>query len=171
MPRRSTTHQRTILDKTLVVDNGGFSIKAGFASSTPSLDDCHIVPNCFARERDKKAWVGSEIEACRDFGEMAFRRPVEKGYVVNWEAEKAIWDSTFLNPNSTLSVSEWDCLCECNIYILMINQCDPHETNLVLTEAPNTTAALQSNCDQIVFEEYEFATYSRQIGQETQDQS
>ncbi|KAL8660741.1 MAG: hypothetical protein Q9202_006252 [Teloschistes flavicans] len=145
MPRRSTTHQRTILDKTLVVDNGGFSIKAGFASSTPSLDDCHIVPNCFARERDKKVWVGTEIEACRDFGEMAFRRPVEKGYVVNWEAEKAIWDSTFLNPKSTLS-------------------CDPHETNLVLTEAPNTTAALQSNCDQIVYEEYEFATYSRHIG-------
>ncbi|KAL8639128.1 MAG: hypothetical protein Q9228_003801 [Teloschistes exilis] len=145
MPRRSTTHQRTILDRTLVVDNGAFSIKAGFASSTPSLDDCHIVPNCLARERDKKIWVGSEIEACRDFGEMAFRRPVEKGYVVNWEAEKAVWDSTFLNPKSKLS-------------------CDPQETNLILTEAPNTTAALQTNCDQVIFEEYEFATYSRHIG-------
>ncbi|KAL9579471.1 MAG: hypothetical protein Q9212_005093, partial [Teloschistes hypoglaucus] len=145
MPRRSTPHQRSILDRTLVVDNGAFSIKAGFVSSTPNLDDCHIIPNCLARERDKKIWVGSEIEACRDFGEMAFRRPVEKGYVVNWEAEKAIWDSTFLNPKSKLS-------------------CDPDETNLILTEAPNTTAALQSNCDQIIFEEYEFATYSRHIG-------
>ena len=36
--------------------------------------------------------------------------------------------------------------------------------NLVLTEAPNTPAALQSNCDQVVFEEYEFATYSRHVG-------
>ncbi|KAL8627585.1 hypothetical protein Q9189_006707 [Teloschistes chrysophthalmus] len=145
MPRRSTPHQRSILDRTLVVDNGAFTIKAGFASPTPNLDDCHIIPNCLARERDKKIWVGSEIETCRDFGEMAFRRPVEKGYVVNWEAEKAVWDSTFMNPKSKLS-------------------CDPDETNLILTEAPNTTAALQSNCDQIIFEEYEFATYSRHIG-------
>ncbi|KAI4247958.1 MAG: hypothetical protein L6R42_009444, partial [Xanthoria sp. 1 TBL-2021] len=97
------------------------------------------------RERDKKVWVGSEIESIRDFGEVAFRRPVEKGYLVNWEAEKAVWDSMFLTQKSRL-------------------HCDPHDTNLVLTEAPNTTAALQTNCDQVVFEEYEFASYSRHIG-------
>ncbi|KAL8690419.1 MAG: hypothetical protein Q9218_004131 [Villophora microphyllina] len=143
MPRRSTVHQQTLPDISLVVDNGAFSIKAGFVSSpnpgnaltSSSLDDCQIIPNCLARERDRKVWVGSEIEAVQDFGEMAFRRPVEKGYLVNWEAEKAIWDSTFLDPKSRLSV-----------------------------KAPNTTAALQSNCDQVIFEEYEFATYSRHIG-------
>ena len=31
----------------------------------------------------------------------------------------------------------------------------------MLTEAPNTPAALQKNCDEVVFEEYEFASYSR----------
>lgn len=45
-----------------------------------------------------------------------------------------------------------------------LSQCDPHETNLLLAEAPSTPSALQSNCDQIVFEEYEFASYSRFIG-------
>ncbi|KAL8731984.1 MAG: hypothetical protein Q9181_004121 [Wetmoreana brouardii] len=145
MPRRRTAHQQTLSDRTLIVDNGAYTIKSGFVSSVPSLDDCHILPNCLARERDKKVWVGSEIEACRDFGEMAFRRPVEKGYLVNWEAEKAVWDSMMLDPKSKLS-------------------CDPHDTNLILTEAPNTTAALQANSDQVIFEEYEFTTYSRQIG-------
>ncbi|KAL8949404.1 MAG: hypothetical protein Q9222_004488 [Ikaeria aurantiellina] len=144
-PRRSNVHSQTLPNKTLVIDNGAYTIKAGISTSSPTLEDCHIIPNCLARERDRKVWVGSEIETCRDFGEMAFRRPVEKGYLVNWEAEKAIWDSSFRDPRSKL-------------------HCDPQETNLVLTEAPNTPAALQTNCDQVVFEEYEFATYSRHTG-------
>ncbi|KAL8996712.1 MAG: hypothetical protein Q9169_003827 [Polycauliona sp. 2 TL-2023] len=145
MPRRSTVHEKALPDRTLVVDNGAHTLKAGFSSSSPSPQDCQIIPNCLARERDKKVWVGSEIEGIRDFGEVTFRRPVEKGYVVNWEAEKAVWDSTFLAQKSAL-------------------HCDPRDTNLILTESPNTTAALQTNCDQVVFEEYEFASYSRHIG-------
>jgi actin-related protein 6 len=43
-------------------------------------------------------------------------------------------------------------------------QCDPHETNLVLTEAPNCPQALQTNCDQMIFEEFEFASYCRHVG-------
>ncbi|KAL8672701.1 MAG: hypothetical protein Q9168_002861 [Polycauliona sp. 1 TL-2023] len=145
MPRRSTVHEKTLPARTLVVDNGAYTLKAGFSSPSPSLEDCHKIPNCLARERDKKVWVCSEIEKIRDLGEVAFRRPVEKGFVVNWDAEKAIWDSTFLAKKSAL-------------------YCDPHDTNLILTESPNTTAALQSNCDQVVFEEYEFTSYSRHIG-------
>lgn len=48
--------------------------------------------------------------------------------------------------------------------MLSFSKCDPHNTNLLLTEAPNAPVALQSNCDQIVFEEYEFAAYYRCIG-------
>ena len=107
MPRRSTVHEQPLPEKTLIVDNGAFTIKAGFSTPSPSLDDCHIIPNCLARERDRKVWVGAEVYGCRDFGEMTFRRPVEKGYLVNWEAEKAIWDSTFLDAKSKLHVSEY----------------------------------------------------------------
>ncbi|KAI4121874.1 MAG: hypothetical protein LQ338_006117 [Usnochroma carphineum] len=145
MPRRSTIHEQPLPPKTLVVDNGAYTIKAGFAAPVPDASDCHVIPNCIARERDKKVWVGAELESCRDFGEMAFRRPVEKGYLVNWEVEKTIWDSIFLDGRSKL-------------------YCDPHSTNLILTEASNTMAALQTNCDQVVFEEYGFASYSRHIG-------
>jgi actin-related protein len=35
---------------------------------------------------------------------MAFRRPVEKGYLVNWEAEKEIWDRMFLDEGSVVHV-------------------------------------------------------------------
>ncbi|KAL9097599.1 MAG: hypothetical protein Q9165_000496 [Trypethelium subeluteriae] len=145
-PRQSKTAPKALAGRTLVVDNGAYTIKAGYASQTPNPDeDCHIIPNCIARSRDKRIYVGAQLEECRDFGEMAFRRPVEKGYLVGWEAEKEIWEQSFFYQNAKL-------------------KCDPHETNLLLTEAPNAPQPLQSNCDQIVFEEFEFASYYRCMG-------
>ncbi len=43
-------------------------------------------------------------------------------------------------------------------------ECDPKETNLLLTEKPNCPKELQKNCDEIVFEQFEFAAYYRCIG-------
>lgn len=86
-------------NKTLVLDNGGYTIKAGLVAPTsahPSYDDCHVLDNCIARStRDKLTYVGSDLAGCKDFGELAFRRPVEKGFIVNWEAERAIWEHEF----------------------------------------------------------------------------
>jgi hypothetical protein len=64
--------------RTLVVDNGSYTIKAGFAKASSSYDDCHIIPNCIVRSRDRRVLVGTQLESCRDYGGMAFRRPVEK---------------------------------------------------------------------------------------------
>ncbi|CZR66348.1 related to actin-like protein [Phialocephala subalpina] len=131
--------------KTLVLDNGAHTIKAGFSglgieSPTPS-----IIPNCLARDRDKKVYIGSSLSACKDFSEIVFRRPVEKGYLVNWEAEKEIWEHEFFDAKAPL-------------------HCDPKETGLILTEAPNALPALQTFCDQVVFEEFGFARYLRCLG-------
>ena len=76
---------------------------------------------------------------------MAFRRPVEKGYIVNWEAQKEIWDHEFFDDKAP-------------------QKCDPSETRLILAEQPNSLPALQNNCDQMVFEEYQFASYYRGTG-------
>ncbi|KAF2500421.1 Actin/actin-like protein [Lophium mytilinum] len=136
-----------VATQTLVLDNGACTLKAGFASAAaaPSYDDCRIIPNCIAKGRDKRVYIASDLEKCTNFGEMAFRRPVERGFIVNWEAEKAIWEHEFLEGKGGLG-------------------CDPKETNLVLAEAPNCPVQLQKNCDEMVFEEFEFATYYRSIG-------
>jgi actin-related protein 6 len=105
-----------------------------------------LIPNCIARDRHRKTYVGSELERCKDFGEIALRRPVEKGFVVNWEAEKEIWDREFFDEKAGL-------------------RCDPAESRLVLTEQPNALPALQGQADQMVFEEYGFASYVRGIGE------
>jgi hypothetical protein len=98
-PKSSKKSAAAPPNKTLVLDNGAYSIKAGLISSAsaPTYDDCRVIPNCIARStRDKRTYVGAELDSCKDFGELAFRRPVEKGFIVNWEAEKAIWEHEFM---------------------------------------------------------------------------
>lgn len=129
--------------RTLVLDNGAYTMKAEFSSPSsdpPTLPK--IIPNCMARDREKKVYIGAQLERCKDFGEIVFRRPVEKGYLVNWEAEKEIWEHEFFYDKASL-------------------HCDPKETGLILTEAPNALPVLQTNCDQVVFEEFGFARYYR----------
>lgn len=103
-PKGSRKSVGTTPNKTLVLDNGAYTIKAGhvFLSTDPSYEDCAVIPNCIARStRDKRTYIGSELEICKDFGELTFRWPVEKGFIVNWEAEKAIWEREFINTSVT----------------------------------------------------------------------
>lgn len=131
--------------RTLVVDNGAQTIKAGFSGPEVTSPMASIIPNCLARDRDKKVYIGSSLSSCKDFSEIVFRRPVEKGYLVNWEAQKEIWEHEFFDAKANL-------------------HCDPKETGLILAEAPNTLPALQTFCDQVIFEEFGFARYLRCLG-------
>lgn len=103
-PKKQATAASAIKNTTLLIDNGAYTMKAGFVSSEPGLHDCHLIPNCIARDRERKVWIGSQLENAKDFGEMAFRRPVEKGYLVNWEGEKAVWNQAFFSQNAPLKV-------------------------------------------------------------------
>ena len=126
--------------KTLILDNGAHTLKAGFSTDAAP----RVVPNCLARDRARRVYVGSELSQCRDFGEVDFRRPVDKGFIVNWEAQKEVWDAELFGEKGL--------------------GCEPAETRLILAEPPNGLPALQANCDQMVFEEFRFASYYRAIG-------
>jgi actin-related protein 6 len=165
MPRQSKANELSFPQQTLVVDNGAYTIKAGFASASPDPNtDCHIIPNCLGKSRDNRVYVGAQLEDCTDFGDMAFRRPVQKGFLVNWEAEREIWDKSFFDKNAKVKVLRMYFYKSLQGRLILFHQCDPHETNLILTEAPSCPAALQTNCDQMVFEEFEFAAYRRCVG-------
>lgn len=111
MPRPGKTREHPLPDNTLVVDNGAFTIKAGFISDATQNPNCQVIPNCIARDREKRVWIGSQLSNCKDFGELVFRRPVEKGYLVNWEAEKAVWDQSFFDKGAKLKVKQIDRIC------------------------------------------------------------
>ena len=125
---------------TLVLDNGAATIKAGVVHDG-KFSDPRLIPNVIARDRARKVYVASELEKCRDFGEIQFRRPVEKGFIVNWEAQKEIWDREVFEDGF-----------------------EPGSSRLILAEPPNGLPILQTNCDQIIFEEYGFESYYRGIG-------
>ncbi|KAG5999687.1 Actin- protein 6 [Claviceps pusilla] len=128
---------------TLVLDNGADTLKAGVVANG-EISVPRIIPNCIARDRSRKIYLASELSKCRDYGEIQLRRPVERGFIVNWEAQKEIWDQELFEHGAT--------------------RCDPAETRLILSEPPNGLPVLQTNCDQVVFEEYGFQSYYRGIG-------
>lgn len=132
----------TLDQKVLVIDNGSYDIKIGYASQ--EVAEPLQVPNCIARSKDRKTFVGDELSNCRDFAGLTFRRPHEKGQLVSWETQKAIWDSIFWGKKRRLGMVV-----------------DPSNSCLILTESPMTLPTLSSNMDQIVFEEYGFESYYR----------
>jgi actin-related protein 6 len=76
--------------------------------------------NYSARGKDRRLWVGDQIDYCLELSSLSYRRPIDKafflqikvnisavlnlsywftrrlqGYVVNWEVEKEVWDRAF----------------------------------------------------------------------------
>jgi len=109
MPAAVKASPSATSSQTLIIDNGGHTIKAGFSSTTSAAEDCRIIPNCIARgrvgPRSHRIYIADQLDECKDFAEMAFRRPVEKGYVTNWEGELEIWKQAFLDSDAKTYVS------------------------------------------------------------------
>lgn len=153
---------QSLPDRTFIIDNGAHTLKAGYAPTPASLTStednisdslapCILVPNALTRVRDGQVYIGTQLDThITDWNEAFFRRPVEKGFIVNWEAQRAIWDHSFFD-EKTARRTELRCT-------------DPVDTTLILTEAPNAMAALQKNADEIVMEEWGFGGYMRCVG-------
>ena len=153
--RPTSSHANVKLpEKTFVLDNGAHSIKAGFAPSqalpdTDILLSCKVIPNCLVRTRDRKTYIAAETTKITQWTEAVYRRPLEHGQIVSWEAQKEIWDHSFFDPKTSQS----------EIYIE-----DAASTTLLLTEAANTIPVLSKNADEVIMEEWGFGGYLRCIG-------
>ncbi|KAK9474644.1 actin family [Dipodascopsis tothii] len=125
--------------RTFILDNGAHTIKAGYAGSEAPA----VIPNCIARSKTRGVFVADEINSrLKDQSGVDFRRPIDKGHLVNWESEKAIWDRVFFAEELGFRIPTDD-------------------TTLVLTEPVLSLPACSANTDQIVFEEYGFGAYVR----------
>lgn len=140
-------------ERTFIIDNGGYSLKAGYSSTSSSdpLASCVVVPNALAKTRDNQVYTGLELEThISDWNEVSFRRPVEKGYLVNWEAQREIWEHSFFDEKTARRPD-----IQCSDFL---------GTTLVLTEAPNALSSLQKNMDEMIMEEWGFGGYVRYLG-------
>lgn len=155
-PDAPSVPSRQIPDKTFVLDNGAYTMKAGYAaeysSEEEALSACASIPNALVKTRDNRIVIGAQLAThVSDWNEAMFRRPVEKGYIVNWEAQKEIWEQSFFDEKATARNKQ-------------LRIAAPEETTLVLTEAPNALPVLQRNTDEMVMEEWGFGGYVRCLG-------
>ncbi|TFK34759.1 actin-related protein Arp6 [Crucibulum laeve] len=124
---------------TVLLDNGASSIKAGIVKL--QQEPPRIIPNAVARSKgDKKTYFGHEIARCNDYSELHYRLPFEKGYLVDWDAQKAVWDGIFSDE---------------------VFGIDTTSSSLLITEPYFNLPNIQEVYDQFVFEEYEFESYYR----------
>ncbi|KAI9472348.1 MAG: actin-related protein 6-like protein [Benjaminiella poitrasii] len=120
---------------TIILDNGAHTMKVGISSeySTPRL-----VPNAIARgKKDKRQYIGHELDDCTDASSLYYRLPFEKGLLVHWGLERTIWDHS------------------------LFQKIDPKSTRLLITEPCFNPPNLQDSYDQVIFEEYQFGACHR----------
>ncbi|KAI0754785.1 actin-like protein Arp6 [Daedaleopsis nitida] len=131
MPATTTT--------VVVLDNGASTIKAGVLGVHD--EQPRVIPNAVVRAKgDNATYIGHELAKCRDFTSLRFRLPFEKGFLVDWDAQKTIWDGIFSSE------------------VLAVNTA---ESSLLITEPYFDLPNIQDVYDQFVFEEYEFRSYYR----------
>ena len=75
---------------TVCIDNGGFTLRVGWAGEgAPRID----MPNCTARlRRQLRVLVGDETErAVKDASQLQYIRPVDRGVVTDTACQELIW--------------------------------------------------------------------------------
>ena len=93
-----------------------------------------------AKSERRRAFIGNQIDECRDLAGLYFMLPLQKGYVTNWDVQKTVWDYIFSK----------DC-CPVNL----------SHTSMVVTEPPFNFPSVQEAMAEIFFEEYEVASLLR----------
>lgn len=121
-----------------VMDNGAATIKAGF--STEEVP--HIVPNCKMKVKSERQrqYIGDQIDDCKDCSGLYYILPHQKGFIINWDTEREIWDYLFIRKFKNLI---------------------PKETDLIITEPYFNFKPIQNNTDEVLFEEYGFKSILR----------
>lgn len=120
------------MGKTIVIDNGGCSIKVGLVGQEKPP---RVVPNCIVKSgADKKGYLGDQVDSIKDISSLTVRRPIEKGYIINWDAQREIWNHVFKN----------------------VLKVDTEGCDLVITEPLFTLPSIQGALDEVLFGEYRF---------------
>lgn len=116
-----------------VLDNGAHSLKLGFVGG----EEPRIVPNAVFKSKSerRRIFVGSELEECKDLSGLFYIPPFQKGYLVNWDVQRQVWDHAF-----GAGVMNVDC----------------NRTRLLLTEPLFNFPSIRVTQLEVLIEEYGF---------------
>ncbi|CAF1055948.1 unnamed protein product [Rotaria sordida] len=118
-----------------VVDNGAYMSK----SKMNTTDKSKIIPNCIMKSKfyPRRTFIADQIDnECPNKTSLYYQLPFQKGYLVDWNIQKQVWDYLFGKiPFKT--------------------------TGLLMTEPCMNLNFIRETMDQIFFEEYEVASFAR----------
>ncbi|CAG7837909.1 unnamed protein product, partial [Allacma fusca] len=117
----------------VVLDNGASTMKLGLATDSRP----RVIPNCISKTKSerRRPFIGNQIDDCRDTSGLFFMLPFQKGYMVNPDLEKTIWDYAF--GHECMNINPADC-------------------NILVTEPQLNFTHVQEAMCELLFEEYEF---------------
>lgn len=77
----------------VIIDNGAHSIKAGFSTDKAPV----IIPNCVTKVKSerRRPFIGDQLEECKDYSGLFYILPFNKGFLLNWEVQRQVWDYLF----------------------------------------------------------------------------
>jgi len=122
----------------LILDNGGGTVKAGFDTFSKPL----LLSNMTAKvSKSMQYLVSEQVNDCRNGSSLNFIRPCDRGYLNNWQCEIDVW-------SYLLSLPDFQGM-------------TVQDTGLVLTEPPVNPTTLQNDYNEVVFEYFGFMEYTR----------
>ncbi|GAB5574134.1 actin-related protein 6 [Prionailurus iriomotensis] len=124
---------------TLVLDNGAYNAKIGYSHENVSM---WVIPNCQFRSKTArlKTFTANQIDEIKDPSGLFYILPFQKGYLVNWDVQRQVWDYLFGKE---------------------MYQVDFLDTNIIITEPYFNFTSIQESMNEILFEEYQFQAVLR----------
>ena len=100
----------------------------------------HFLPWHRSKAERRKNFIGDQLEECKDLSGLYYVLPFQRGYLVNWDTQRQVWDYV-LGPD------------------VMSLQSDTH--SLVISEPLYNFHSIQDTMNEIFFEEYKFSSLLR----------
>ncbi|XP_005745178.1 actin-related protein 6 [Pundamilia nyererei] len=122
---------------TLVLDNGAYTAKIGYSQEKVS-----VIPNCQFRSKTSrlKTFTANQLDEIKDPSGLFYILPFQKGYLVNWDVQRKVWDHLFGKE---------------------MFKVDFADTSVVITEPYFNFTSIQESMNEILFEEYQFQSALR----------
>uniref|UniRef100_A0A3Q4BS57 Actin-related protein 6 n=1 Tax=Mola mola TaxID=94237 RepID=A0A3Q4BS57_MOLML len=122
---------------TLVLDNGAYTAKIGYSQEKVS-----VIPNCQFRSKTSrlKTFTANQLDEIKDPSGLFYILPFQKGYLVNWDVQRKVWDHLFGKEMFKVEFAD---------------------TSIVITEPYFNFSSIQESMNEILFEEYQFQSALR----------
>ncbi|KAG1671132.1 hypothetical protein FOA52_005384 [Chlamydomonas sp. UWO 241] len=119
----------------VVIDNGGGNLKVGIGGEASPRS---VFSNCSAKAKGERAQlIGDMLADHKEISQLAVKRPMDRGYLVNFDLEREIWGRCFRS-------------------VLKVN---PADAGMLLTEPLFNFPSVQAATEQIAFEEFGVASF------------